>query len=164
LRPLRRPLQLGQPAHPVPRQRVAVLIAAQDSTLSGKNKDVVQPVVTQSLVHERRLGVEALKSLVAQDKPEPVFIRAALTAAARHLEVPQHHPVLHERLYEIGRTQHGHVLSPSRYVRAETADDDDETFNEKMDRLTTQLAEQMAKGVQLDSVIRHKLEALGYAV
>jgi type I restriction enzyme M protein len=55
-------------------------------------------------------------------------------------------------------------LSPSRYVRAETADDDDETFNEKMDRLTTQLAEQMAKGVQLDSVIRHKLEALGYAV
>jgi type I restriction enzyme M protein len=39
--------------------------------------------------------------------------------------------------------QHGHVLTPGRYVGAEAADDDDEVFNEKMERLTSQLAEQL---------------------
>jgi type I restriction enzyme M protein len=42
--------------------------------------------------------------------------------------------------------EHGHVLTPGRYVGAEAADDDDEAFNEKMERLTAQLAEQMARG------------------
>ena len=60
--------------------------------------------------------------------------------------------------------EHGHVLTPGRYVGAEATDDDDEAFNEKMERLTTQLAEQMARGVELDGVIREKLEGLGYAV
>ena len=43
-------------------------------------------------------------------------------------------------------------------------DDDDEAFNEKMERLTAQLAEQMGKGLELDVVIREKLGALGYGV
>jgi type I restriction enzyme M protein len=60
--------------------------------------------------------------------------------------------------------EHGYVLTPGRYVGAEAADDDDEAFNEKMERLTAQLAEQMAKGVELDAVIREKLGGLGYAV
>ncbi|WP_304303699.1 class I SAM-dependent DNA methyltransferase [Pseudacidovorax intermedius] len=60
--------------------------------------------------------------------------------------------------------EHSHVLTPGRYVGAEAADDDDEAFNEKMERLTAQLAEQMAKGAKLDAVIREKLGALGYAV
>lgn len=60
--------------------------------------------------------------------------------------------------------EHGHVLTPGRYVGAEATEDDDEVFNEKMERLTAQLAEQMAKGVELDSVIREKLGGLGYAV
>ncbi|MDM0045716.1 class I SAM-dependent DNA methyltransferase [Variovorax dokdonensis] len=60
--------------------------------------------------------------------------------------------------------EHGHVLTPGRYVGAEEADDDDEAFKEKMERLTAQLAEQMAKGVQLDALIREKLGAMGYAV
>jgi type I restriction enzyme M protein len=59
---------------------------------------------------------------------------------------------------------HGHVLTPGRYVGAEQADDDDETFNEKMERLTAQLAEQMATGAALDAAIREKLGAMGYAV
>ncbi len=58
----------------------------------------------------------------------------------------------------------GHVLTPGRYVGAEAAEDDDETFNEKMERLTAQLAEQMAKGADLDAVIRERLVAMGYAV
>jgi type I restriction enzyme M protein len=60
--------------------------------------------------------------------------------------------------------EHGFVLTPGRYVRAAAMDDDDEAFNEKMERLTTQLAEQMAKGAELDAVIREKLGGLGYAV
>ncbi|SCC92465.1 putative type I restriction enzyme HindVIIP M protein [Thiomonas sp. X19] len=60
--------------------------------------------------------------------------------------------------------EHGHVLTPGRYVGAEVVDDDDEAFNEKMERLTTLLAEQMAKGAELDAVIREKLGGLGYAV
>ena len=60
--------------------------------------------------------------------------------------------------------EHGHVLTPGRYVGAEAVDDDDEAFNEKMERLTTLLAEQMTKGAELDAVIREKLGGLGYAV
>lgn len=60
--------------------------------------------------------------------------------------------------------KHGFVLTPGRYVGAVAEDDDDEAFAEKMERLTTQLAEQMAKGAELDAVIREKLGALGYGV
>lgn len=60
--------------------------------------------------------------------------------------------------------EHGHVLTPGRYVGAEATDDDDEAFNEKMERLTAQLAEQMAEGAELDELIREKLGGLGYAV
>lgn len=61
-------------------------------------------------------------------------------------------------------SEHGFVLTPGRYVGAEAADEDDEAFAEKMERLTGELAEQMAKGVELDAVIRAKLGGLGYAV
>jgi len=58
--------------------------------------------------------------------------------------------------------QHGHVLTPGRYVGAEEVEDDDEAFAEKMARLTEQLGEQMAKGAELDTVIRAKLGGLGF--
>ncbi|MDH1903587.1 class I SAM-dependent DNA methyltransferase [Comamonas aquatica] len=58
--------------------------------------------------------------------------------------------------------QHGHVLTPGRYVGAEEVEDDDEAFAEKMQRLTQQLGEQMKKGAELDAVIRQKLGGLGY--
>ncbi|MEH0167374.1 type I restriction-modification system subunit M [Roseateles microcysteis] len=58
--------------------------------------------------------------------------------------------------------QHGHVLTPGRYVGAEAVEDDDEAFAEKMMRLTEQLGEQMAKGAELDALIRAKLGGLGH--
>ncbi|QHE86854.1 class I SAM-dependent DNA methyltransferase [Hydrogenophaga sp. BPS33] len=58
--------------------------------------------------------------------------------------------------------QHGHVLTPGRYVGAEAVEDDDEAFAEKMQKLTEQLGEQMAKGAELDALIRVKLGGLGY--
>lgn len=58
--------------------------------------------------------------------------------------------------------QHGHVLTPGRYVGAEEVEDDDEAFAEKMQKLTEKLGEQMAKGAELDALIRQKLGGLGY--
>lgn len=60
--------------------------------------------------------------------------------------------------------EHGHVLTPGRYVGAEEVEDDDEAFVEKMQRLTKQLGEQMAKGAELDQLIRQKLGGLGYGI
>lgn len=57
---------------------------------------------------------------------------------------------------------HGHVLTPGRYVGAEEVEDDDEAFSYKMQKLTEKLGEQMAKGAELDAVIRQKLGGLGY--
>ena len=58
--------------------------------------------------------------------------------------------------------QHGHVLTPGRYVGAEAVEDDDEAFADKMQALTEKLGEQMAKGAELDQLIRQKLGGLGY--
>lgn len=58
--------------------------------------------------------------------------------------------------------EHGHVLTPGRYVGAEEVEDDDEAFAEKMQKLTEKLGEQMAKGAELDQLIRQKLVRLGY--
>jgi type I restriction enzyme M protein len=58
--------------------------------------------------------------------------------------------------------EHGHVLTPGRYVGAEAVEDDDEDFAEKMAKLTETLGEQMARGAELDQVIRQKLGGLGY--
>lgn len=58
--------------------------------------------------------------------------------------------------------EHGHVLTPGRYVGAEEVEDDDEAFEEKMQKLTELLGEQMARGAELDAVIRQNLGGLGY--
>ncbi|WP_460054070.1 class I SAM-dependent DNA methyltransferase [Pseudomonas sp. S2_D06] len=58
--------------------------------------------------------------------------------------------------------EHGHVLTPGRYVGAEAVEDDDEAFTEKMQDLTALLGEQMAKGAEFDQLIRQKLEGLGF--
>jgi type I restriction enzyme M protein len=58
--------------------------------------------------------------------------------------------------------EHGHVLTPGRYVGAEAVENDDEGFESKMQALTEKLGEQMAKGAELDLVIRQKLGGLGY--
>ena len=60
--------------------------------------------------------------------------------------------------------EHGHVLTPGRYVGAEAVEDDDEIFAEKMQKLTETLGEQMAKGAELDQLIRSKLGGLGYEI
>jgi type I restriction enzyme M protein len=58
--------------------------------------------------------------------------------------------------------QHGHVLTPGRYVGAEEVEDDGEPFEEKMKRLTAQLSEQFKESARLEKTIRENLKGVGY--
>ncbi|MGD9675319.1 MAG: type I restriction-modification system subunit M [Candidatus Bipolaricaulia bacterium] len=58
--------------------------------------------------------------------------------------------------------KHGYVLTPGRYVGAEAAADDDEPFDEKMQRLVAELREQQAEAAKLDAAIAANLKELGY--
>lgn len=58
---------------------------------------------------------------------------------------------------------HGHVLTPGRYVGAEAAEEDDEPFDEAMQRLTNTLAEQFAESRKLEKRITKNLASLGFS-
>lgn len=60
--------------------------------------------------------------------------------------------------------KHGHILTPGRYVGAEDIEEDDELFDEKMKRLTSELASQFKKSKELESEIKKNLEGLGYGL
>ena len=59
--------------------------------------------------------------------------------------------------------QHGHVLTPGRYVGAEDVEDDGEPFGEKMQRLVAQLNEQFAESRMLEKAIAKNLAGLGFS-
>lgn len=56
---------------------------------------------------------------------------------------------------------HGYVLTPGRYVGAEELEEDDEPFEEKMERLTKTLYAQFEESARLEAAIRENLKALG---
>lgn len=58
--------------------------------------------------------------------------------------------------------KHGRVLTPGRYVGAAAQEEDADPFEEKMNRLAKQLAEQMEEGGRLDESIRGSLRELGF--
>jgi len=58
--------------------------------------------------------------------------------------------------------EHGHVLTPGRYVGAPETEEDAEPFEEKMTRLTSELSEQFAESRRLEDEIRKNLKGLGY--
>lgn len=58
--------------------------------------------------------------------------------------------------------KHGYVLTPGRYVGAPPQEEDDEPFEEKMQRLVAQLREQQAEAARLDAAIEANLKELGY--
>ena len=55
-----------------------------------------------------------------------------------------------------------YILTPGRYVGIEEQDDDGEPFEDKMNRLTSELSELFAKSHKLEAEIREKLGAIGY--
>jgi len=60
--------------------------------------------------------------------------------------------------------EHGHVLTPGRYVGAPPAEKDSEPFEEKMMRLTTELSGQFAESKRLEDEIRKNMKGLGFDV
>jgi len=115
-------------------------------------------------IDARKLG--SMISRVQTEFTDEVIERIANTAAAwrgeanaaEYQDVPGFCRTA--KLAEIA--EHGHVLTPGRYVGAEEVEDNDEAFVDKMQTLTEKLGEQMAKGAQLDQMIRQKLGTLGY--
>jgi type I restriction enzyme M protein len=63
---------------------------------------------------------------------------------------------------EIRSEKNGYVLMPGRYVGTEEEIDDGIPFDEKMNVLTAKLAEQFAKGNELEAIIRKNLKSIGY--
>lgn len=60
--------------------------------------------------------------------------------------------------------EHEYILTPGRYVGIEEAEADDEPFDEKMTRLTEELAEMFAKSHHLEEEIKQRLGAIGYEI
>jgi type I restriction enzyme M protein len=58
--------------------------------------------------------------------------------------------------------QHGHILTPGRYVGAAEVEDDGEPFEEKMARLTAELREQTKQSAKLNKLIWANLEDISY--
>lgn len=57
-----------------------------------------------------------------------------------------------------------YILTPGRYVGIEEAPVDDEPFEEKMTRLTSELSTMFQRSHELEEEIRQKLGALGYEI
>ena len=58
--------------------------------------------------------------------------------------------------------EHEYILTPGRYVGLEDIEDDGEPFEDKMEQLTSELAEQFAKSRKLEDEIRENLKGIGY--
>ena len=57
-----------------------------------------------------------------------------------------------------------YILTPGRYVGIEEQEDDGEPFEEKMGRLTAELAELFARSHELEKEIRQRLGEIGYEI
>jgi len=121
-----------------------------DARKLGTNVSRVQIELTDD-------DIERIAQTVANWRGEPLDVGGEI---AEYQDIPGFCRSV--KLAEIA--EHGHVLTPGRYVGAEEVEDDDEAFAEKMQRLTQQLGEQMQKGAELDQLIRQKLGGLGYEV
>jgi type I restriction enzyme M protein len=118
-------------------------------------------------VDARKLA--SMISRVQSEFTDEVIERIAKTVAAWRSENDSYSRTIYADIPGFCRSvplaeiaQHGHVLTPGRYVGAEEVEDNDEDFATKMQQLTEKLGEQMAKGAELDQLIRQKLGGLGY--
>ena len=57
-----------------------------------------------------------------------------------------------------------YILTPGRYVGIEEQEEDEEPFEEKMERLTSELSVMFEKSHELEKEIRKKLKAIGYEI
>ena len=60
--------------------------------------------------------------------------------------------------------KHGHVLTPGRYVGTGDLVKDNESFEERMARLTTELGEQLVESAGLQATMREQLKLIGFPI
>lgn len=60
--------------------------------------------------------------------------------------------------------ENDYILTPGRYVGLVQEEDDSEPFEEKIERLTTELSVQFAKSKELEEKIRRALGVIGYGI
>nr|WP_315473025.1 class I SAM-dependent DNA methyltransferase [uncultured Undibacterium sp.] len=114
-------------------------------------------------IDARKLG--SMISRVQCEFTDEVIDRIAATVAAWRGEGAEAYADVAGYCRSVPLTEvaeHGHVLTPGRYVGTEEVEDDDDAFADKMQKLTETLGEQIAKGAELDALIRQKLGGLGY--
>ncbi|MCW8275952.1 SAM-dependent DNA methyltransferase [Pseudomonas sp. PCH199] len=99
--------------------------------------------------------IERIAKTVANWRGEPLDLGGEI---AEYTDIPGFCRSV--TLAEIG--DHAHVLTPGRYVGTEAVEDDGEALADKMQNLTALLGEQLAKGAELDQLIRVRLGGLGY--
>ncbi len=103
------------------------------------------------------------------DQKAPGAFRRGDRQNLRHLpqlagwqgRIPGRRASANPRLWEEVRG-HEYILTPGRYVGIEEAQDDGEPFDEKMARLTGELAEMFARSHKLEEEIKQRLGAIGY--
>jgi type I restriction enzyme M protein len=64
------------------------------------------------------------------------------------------------KLFEEVR-KNNYILMPGRYVCTEAGEDDGILFDEKMNSLTSRLAEQFVRGSELEKIICENLKGIG---
>lgn len=60
--------------------------------------------------------------------------------------------------------KHGYVLTPGRYVGIKGFVKDNESFEERMTRLTTELGEQLAESATFQTTMREQLKLIGFPI
>lgn len=60
--------------------------------------------------------------------------------------------------------KHDYILTPGRYVGLAEQEDDGEPFEEKMDRLTSELSDLFEQSHKLEAEIKTRLEEIGYEI
>lgn len=60
--------------------------------------------------------------------------------------------------------KHGYVLTPGRYVGTEDLVEDDESFEERMTRLTRELGEQLIESAGLQATMQKQLKLIGFPI
>lgn len=63
-----------------------------------------------------------------------------------------------------GIAKQDYILTPGRYVGIEEQEDDGEPFEEKMERLTSELSEMFARSHELEAEIKERLGAIGFDI
>jgi type I restriction enzyme M protein len=60
--------------------------------------------------------------------------------------------------------KNNYIVTPGRYVGTEKEEEDDEEFEEKMQKLISELKQQMEEGARLDEEIKKNLERIGWKI